>query len=165
MKSLIMTNATRIPAQYFALTVGIIYLLVGIMGFIPGLVDVPAVAPDGVDLGYTAEYGYLLGLFPVNLLHNVVHLLVGGLGILASIAMDSSRLYSGVLALFYGMLTVLGLIPATQSMFGLVPLFGNDVWLHAATAAIAFYFGFIATPDLLQMADPSQQERNPSRQS
>jgi hypothetical protein len=38
---------------------------------------------------------------------------------------------------------VLGLIPATSTTFGLVPIYGNDVWLHAGLAVVAAYFGFI----------------------
>jgi hypothetical protein len=41
------------------------------------------------------------------------------------------------------LLAILGLIPATNTMFGLVPIYGNDVWLHAGTALIAAYFGFV----------------------
>lgn len=139
------------PGQYFALTVGILFLLVGVMGIIPGLVTAPAVSPDSVDLSFTPGYGDLLGIFPINALHNFVHLLVGVLGILASISLGSARLYSGALALFYGVLTLMGLFPPTQSMLGFVPIFGNDVWLHALTAAVAAYFGFFATPDLLEL--------------
>lgn len=139
------------PGQYFALTVGILFLLVGVMGIIPGLVTAPAVSPDSADLAFTPGYGDLLGIFPINALHNFVHLLVGVLGILASISLGSARLYSGALALFYGVLTLMGLFPPTQSMFGLVPIFGNDIWLHALTAAVAAYFGFFATPDLLEL--------------
>lgn len=144
--------------QYFALIVGVMYVLVGIMGFIPALVQQPAssaaVSEYANDVGQVTSlgFGYLMGIFPINILHNIVHLTVGALGILASISLGSSRLYSGALAIFYGLLTVLGLIPYTNTMFGLVPIFGNDVWLHAVTAAIAFYFGFIAMPDLNQMA-------------
>lgn len=147
------------PTQYFALTIGILFTLIGIAGFIPGLVQPPAVDPHAVNLGFTAGYGYLMGLFPINLLHNIVHLTVGILGIAASIALDSSRLYSGVLALFYGVLVLFGLFPPTQSTLGLIPIFGNDVWLHAITAAIAAYFGFIATPDLAQLGEQGGQKR------
>lgn len=143
--------------QYFALAIGIVYLLVGIAGFIPGLVTPPTTSPDMANLGVTTGYGYLLGLFPVNVLHNVVHLTVGLLGILGSISLGSARLFSGALALFYGLLTVFGLFPATQSTFGLIPIFGNDVWLHALTAAIATYFGFFATPDLAELGEESIQ--------
>ncbi len=143
------------PVQYFALTVGILFLLVGIMGFVPSLVQVPT-ASDGADLGFTAGYGYLLGLFPINLLHNLVHLTVGVLGILASIALDSARLYSGILGIFYAVLTVMGLLPVANTTFGLIPIFGHDVWLHAVTSAAAIYFGFIATPDLLEISEGKQ---------
>jgi hypothetical protein len=144
------------PAQYFALIIGIFFFLCGVMGFIPAFVKEPTVTPDIAGLGFTTGYGYLLGLFPINVLHNVVHLVVGLLGIFASISLDSSRLYSGVLGIFYGVLTVMGLFPATQSTLGLIPIFGNDVWLHAVTAAIAVYFGFFATPDLLELSTPQQ---------
>jgi hypothetical protein len=46
------------------------------------------------------------------------------------------------MAVLYGGLAVMGLIPGLNTLFGLVPLFGHDVWLHAGTAAIAAYFGF-----------------------
>lgn len=137
--------------QYFALITGIIFVLVGVMGFISGFVKEPTLTPDMAGLGFTTGYGYLLGLFPINVLHNVVHLLVGVLGIVASVSLGSARLYSGALAIFYGLLAVMGLLPATQSTLGFIPIFGNDVWLHAVSAAIAVYFGFIATPDLLEL--------------
>ncbi|MBD1928734.1 DUF4383 domain-containing protein [Trichocoleus sp. FACHB-90] len=138
--------------QKFALIIGIFFFLCGVMGFIPAFVKEPTVTPDMANLGFTTGYGYLLGLFPINVLHNIVHLTVGILGILASISLDSSRLYSGLLGIFYGLLTVMGLIPATQSTLGLIPIFGNDVWLHAVTAAIAIYFGFLVKPDLLEIS-------------
>jgi hypothetical protein len=138
--------------QYFALTVGIIYLAIGIMGFIPGFVSAPDSIPSYVSVtGVESGYGYLLGLFPVNTVHNLIHLTVGGVGIAASISWDTSRWYSGLLGVFYGVLTVMGLIPYMNTTFGLAPIFGNDVWLHAVTAAIAVYFGFIAMPDVQQL--------------
>jgi hypothetical protein len=44
----------------------------------------------------------------------------------------------------YGLLAILGLIPGTNTLFGLVPIYGHDVWLHALSALIAAYFGFVA---------------------
>ena len=137
--------------QYFALINGIIFVLIGAMGFLPSFVQEPTTATEMPRLAFTIGAGYLLGLFPINVLHNIVHLLVGGLGIFASISLGSSRLYSGALALFYGLLTVMGLFLPTQSTLGFIPIFGNDVWLHGVTAAIATYFGFIAKPDLLEL--------------
>lgn len=148
------------PGQYFVLTIGILFTLVGIMGFIPSFVKEPTATPDVAGLAFTSGYGYLLGLFPINVLHNIVHLLVGVLGIAASSSLGSTRLYSGGLAIFYGLLAILGLFPPTQSTLGFIPIFGNDVWLHAVTAAIATYFGFIATPDLLEIRTGQSATRN-----
>lgn len=152
-------NVDRKPGQYFALIIGIVYILVGIAGFIPALVSAPKVTPEMANLGLTVGYGDLMGLFPINVLHNIVHFSVGLLGIFASISLGSSRLFSGSLALFYGLLTILGLFPPTQSTLGLIPIFGNDIWLHAGTAAIATYFGFIATPNLAELREQHSSEQ------
>ncbi|MFN3652336.1 MAG: DUF4383 domain-containing protein [Armatimonadota bacterium] len=127
----------------FSLVYGIVFLLVGILGFIPGLVQPAA---HLADLRVDANHGMLLGLFPVNLLHNLVHIAIGIWGIVAARTLEASRTYGKSMAVFYGLLTVLGLIPATSTLFGLVPIHGNDVWLHAAAALIAAYFGWVATP-------------------
>lgn len=122
----------------FALIAGVLYVLVGLAGFVPPLLshhDLPPMAVDTV-------YGRLLGLFPVNLLHTLVHLMIGLWGVLAWKTYSSSRIYAQSLAVIYAVLAVLGLIPLTNTMFGLVPLFGHDVWLHALTALAAGYFGF-----------------------
>ena len=125
----------------FALVFGIIYLLVGILGFIPGLnqhhADLPPIAVDSF-------YGRLMGLFPVNILHNIVHILIGTWGILSSRSVPAARLFGKGLAILYGLLAIMGLVPGLNTMFGLVPIFGHDVWLHAGSALIAAYFGWIA---------------------
>ena len=140
------------PGRFFALITGVIYLVMGLMGFVPSFVAEPTTLPDYVaELGVHSGFGYLMGLFPINTPHNIVHLVVGAVGILASISLDSSRWFAGFLGIFYGLLTVMGLIPVANTTFGLIPIYGNDVWLHAITAAIAIYFGFIATPNLRQL--------------
>ncbi len=126
----------------FALVFGIVFLLAGISGFIPGLLHpVPVDAPPlTVDKGY----GLVLGLLPVNLLHNLVHVLFGVMGIAAFAGLFAPRLYAQIVAISYGLLVILGLLPATNTLFGLVPIYGNDVWLHLALGAIAAFFGFTA---------------------
>ncbi|MBE9181576.1 DUF4383 domain-containing protein [Oculatella sp. LEGE 06141] len=146
--------------QNFALITGVLFLMIGISGFVPGLVKAPSAGTaDFLDAGY----GYLMGLFPINVPHNIVHLTVGVLGILSSIALGASRLYGRGLAFFYGALAIMGLLPYTNTTLGLIPIYGNDVWLHALTAAIAFYFGFIDSPKLLDIV--AEQEREYQRYS
>jgi hypothetical protein len=123
----------------FAVVFGVVFLLAGISGFIPGLS--PEHAHPGMVV--TSESRLALGLFPVNVLHNLVHLAFGAWGLLAARTVIRSIHYGRGVALIYGLLTVLGLIPATSTTFGLVPIYGNDVWLHAGLAVVAAYFGFL----------------------
>jgi hypothetical protein len=128
--------------RLFALTIGAVYLLVGVAGFIPALYTTPPATAPHVDV--TASYGYLLGLFPVNALHDVVHILVGLAGIMAGARFASARYYCITLFIVYGTLTCMGFIPTLDTTWGLIPIFGNDTWLHAASAIAAAYFGFVA---------------------
>lgn len=126
----------------FALIAGIAYVGAGLLGFVPGVTQPPpAHAPE---LAVRAGYGYLLGLFPINFLHNLVHLALGAWGLLAYRNYASARTYARGLATIYGVLAIMGLIPAFNTTFGLVPIFGHDIWLHALTALAAAYFGFLS---------------------
>jgi hypothetical protein len=124
----------------FALIAGLIFLVVGVLGFFPAFRMIP---PDHAPhLAVEGQYGYLFGLFPVNVLHNLVHVVIGIWGLLAYRSFESARVYSKSLAVIYGILAVMGLLPFLNVTWGLIPLFGHDVWLHAVTAAVAAYFGW-----------------------
>lgn len=131
--------------RYFALVFGIIYIIVGLAGFVPGLLvhspDLPPIAVDSL-------YGRLLGLFPVNILHTLVHLALGVWGVAIWRTFAGARGYARSLAIIFAVLTLVGIIPATSTLFGLVPLFGHDIWLHALTGIVAAYFGWVAAPDV-----------------
>ena len=124
----------------FALLFGIVFLAVGIAGFIPGLSgplhpEHPPVQFNGMQL---------LWLFPVNLLHNVVHVLFGLWGLMASRSLGGSVMYARGVAIIYAVLTVLGLLaPPLSNFFEMVPLYGNDIWLHGLLAVVAAYFGWV----------------------
>lgn len=125
----------------FALLFGIVFLLVGIAGFFPQLMqDMHSEHPE---LTIDANSGQLLGLFPVNVLHNIVHILFGLWGLAVSRSFGGAKVYARGVAIIYAVLTVAGFIPGLNSMFGLVPLFGNDIWLHALLALVAAYFGWM----------------------
>lgn len=122
----------------FARIYGIVFLVVGVGGFIPGLTQ----PHDHPNLAVEAASGMELGLFPVNALHNLVHILFGAWGLFAARNFDASRTYARTVAVVYALLTILGLIPATNTAFGLVPIYGHNIWLHALLAGVAAYFGF-----------------------
>lgn len=137
----------------FSLAMGIIYLIVGILGFFPALMSAPPANAPAME----APYGLLFGMFPINTLHNIVHIAIGAWGLLVYKDPDDARLYARSLAILYAALGVFGLIPALNTVFGLVPLFGHDVWLHLATAAAAAYFGFVS-PETIGMGQPRHDQ-------
>ena len=129
-----------------AMIFGVVFLLVGAVGFFPA-----PPPPDAPPLAVEHGHGLALGLFPINTLHNLVHLLFGALGVAAAMgALMTARGYFQLVAISYALLTVLGLIPITQTTFGLVPIWGNDIWLHALLAAMAAYFGYVAPAGIPQ---------------
>ncbi|HYF59767.1 MAG TPA: DUF4383 domain-containing protein [Burkholderiaceae bacterium] len=129
----------------FALFYGVVFLLVGIAGSIPGMTS----PHDHPDVVVGTGLGLLFGLFPVNVIHNIIHAAFGAWGILASRDRGWSRTYAKSVAIIYALLTVFGLIAAGRiyTTFGLAPLYGHDVWLHAALAAGAAYFAFAHRDD------------------
>lgn len=124
----------RSTAQKGAMIFGIVFLLVGIMGLF---------VPNGMGMDADPETtGRLLGLFPVNLLHNLVHLAFGAWGIAASRSHGASRTYGRAGAGIYAALVLLAFVDPT--LFGLVPIGSHDIWLHAVLAAGLAYIGFTA---------------------
>jgi preprotein translocase subunit Sss1 len=104
---------------------GAVYLLVGIVGFV-------MTSP-------------LLGFFEVNALHNIVHIVLGAIllyGAMSTAAAVQSSRWVGALLIVLG---IVGFISADG--FGLVPLGGNDIWLHLATGAILLATSFMATDE------------------
>ena len=113
--------------RIYAIAFGVVYTLVGVVGFL--------VAP-GLATG-------TLIVFPVNGPHNVVHLLVGVVGIIA-FASGQSVQYARGMAVLFAVLAVAGILP--QQLLGLVPLGGADIFLHAATALLGAIAGWLYHP-------------------
>jgi len=146
-------------ARTFALIAGIVYIAVGLLGFIPAANPVPAGSGPHPDLAITTLYGHQLGLFPINVLHNIVHLAIGMWGLAASRSSSGARGFARALAIIYTLLAIMGLpfMPGIlKTTFGLIPLYGADTLLHIATAAIAAYFGFVAPAERASAVDASR---------
>ena len=112
--------------QKVAKIVGIVFLAVGVLGFIPGITT---------DYGSMTFAGHeseamLLGIFQVSILHNIVHLLFGvaGLAMAKSFSGAKSFLIGG--GAIYLVLWIYGLIVAQDSAANFVPLNTADDWLH-----------------------------------
>ena len=150
----------------FALIAGIAYVGAGVAGLLPIFLSPPPIgAPE---TQFTFLYGYLFGLFPVNIAHSAVHMVIGLWGLSAAAGAASTTRYARALAVFYGALAVMGVLPEFNTFFGLLPLHSHDVWLHGATAAAAAYFGWRARSrgddrrgaiDRRQLMEPVHTER------
>lgn len=82
------------------------------------------------------------GLFPVNMLHNLVHAVFGLWGLVASRSFGASRSYAQVSGVIYIFLMLLGYF--APDGFGLLPLGGNDILLHALLGIPLAIIGFTA---------------------
>ena len=127
-------------AQRFALIFGGIYLLVGILGFIPPLV--PGEITGVMGGPFT---GYLIGLFAVNWFHNLAHLLIGAAGLATYRNPIGASTYALVIGIAYTLLFLLGLFTQpVATLGGLLPLNGWDDLLHLLSAAVAFGAYFVS---------------------
>jgi hypothetical protein len=119
--------------QRLAMIFGVVFIAVGLLGFVPG---VTLFAPD-------ADNGYLFGVFAVDPLHNEVHLLSGFAAIAAGwISERASRIYFRVLGIGYGLLALLGFYFGKMPILGLMAHNMPDMVLHAAVAIVALVLGF-----------------------
>ena len=152
------------PVRVFAVVIAAVYALVGLLGIVEPLLgseEARREVAGGLRSNLPSLYaGKLLGLFPVNLLHSIVHVLIGVWGFLSMHSVSAARNYARGLCVVYLLLAVLGLIPPTNptqnsvsTIFGLIPLHGHDVWLHALTALAAGYFGFVTPADRATVTD------------
>src|SRR5262245_35309533 len=93
------TSSARTVLRYF----GAFYLLIGVLGFVPGITAMGNGA--GGSSGIPGE-GLLLGVFAVNVIHNVAHLVVGALALWAARSDESVRMWSTMLAVVFAVLVV-----------------------------------------------------------
>ena len=101
-------RGARMAIRYFAIAAGLVYVLIGLMGFVPGInVEGP---PDAPDLAVDGFYGYLLGLFPVNVLHNLVHLAFGVAGLVFARSAATAKAYLLWGGAAYAVLWLYGLV-------------------------------------------------------
>jgi hypothetical protein len=117
-------------AKTLAVLFGIVFLLVGILGF------VPAVTKDQM----------LLGIFHVNTAHNCVHLLSGVIALICGMTgVGASRLYFKLFGVVYGLVAVLGLMHMGEhtTLLGLISNNDADTYLHIGIAAVSLIVGFL----------------------
>jgi len=113
-----------------AMVVGATFLLVGILGFIPGITTNYS---DMTFAGHESD-AKLLGIFEVSVLHNIVHLAFGVVGLVCARSEITAGWYLLVGGLVYAVLWIYGLLVDKESSANFVPLNTADDWLHFVLA-------------------------------
>lgn len=120
--------STRSPVQLVAGAVGAVFLLVGILGFVPGVTT-------NFDLLMIAGHesgALLLGIFAVSVLHNIVHLAFGVAGLVMSRTASAAKAFLVGGGIIYLVVWLYGILVDESSAANLVPVNAADNWLHLA---------------------------------
>jgi hypothetical protein len=112
------------------MAVGAVFLLVGVLGFIPGITT------NYSDMSFASDdsKAELIGIFQVSVLHNIVHLLFGIAGIALARQARTAYLYLVGGGVIYLVLWLYGLIVDKDSDANFVPVNTADNWLHLVLA-------------------------------
>jgi hypothetical protein len=115
---------------------GVVLTLVGVLGFVPGITT------DGM----------LLGIFMVDGLHSIIHIVTGLAALAAAMGYFSSKLYFQVFGVVYGLVTVIGFVTGGAFLFDTNMA---DNLLHLVIAAVALYAGFMVKEESSMAASQS----------
>lgn len=127
----------RTAVQKAALAVGVVFLAVGILGFIPGVTT----NLDQLTFAGHHSDAALLGIFNVSVLHNLVHLAFGVAGIALARTFNSARSYLIGGGVVYLVLFVYGLVVDHDSSANFVPVNDADNWLHLVLSVAMIVLG------------------------
>jgi Domain of unknown function (DUF4383) len=145
-----MTSSASTPARAggrplictAAAAVGAVFLLVGILGFVPGITS----NYDTMEFAGHKSHAQLLGIFQVSVLHNVVHLLFGVAGLALARRVETARAFLIGGGAIYLVLWVYGLVVDMRSNANFVPLDNADNWLHLLLGLGMIGLGFALSP-------------------
>ncbi|TFV61386.1 DUF4383 domain-containing protein [Mycobacterium sp. PS03-16] len=132
-------NTTSRALRTAALAVGVVFLLVGILGFIPGITT----NYDQLTFAGHHSDAALLGIFNVSVLHNLVHLLFGIAGVALARTAATARAYLLGGGAIYAVLFVYGMLIDHDSGANFVPVNTADNWLHLGLAVGMVALGLI----------------------
>jgi hypothetical protein len=134
------TQAARLaPVQFAAFVVGAVFLLVGALGFIPGI----TAHYDMMTFAGHHSGAKLLGLFDISVLHNIVHLAFGVAGLALWRTFNAARWFLIGSGIIYVVLWIYGLIVADDGAANFVPVNSADNWLHLGLGVGMLALGFV----------------------
>jgi hypothetical protein len=131
----------RTQSQQLVWLLGIVFILVGVLGFIPGITT------HYGDLSFAGHdsRAKLLAVFQVSILLNIVHLVFGAVGLVLAKTADGARTYLIGGGLVYLALWIYGLVIDKDGGANFLPLNTADDWLHLGLGVIMVGLGFALT--------------------
>lgn len=142
-------TTTRSPIQVAAMVLGVVFLLVGIAGFIPGITT----HYDRLS-SFNGEGALLLGLFGINWLESVVHVLYGVAGLASAGSARASRSYFLVGGAVYIVLWIYGLVIDLDSSANFIGINVAANWLHFALGVVMIGVGaMLGSSDRIRSTD------------
>ncbi|MGC5020026.1 DUF4383 domain-containing protein [Micromonospora sp. DT47] len=133
----------RAPVRRAASTVGVVFLLVGVLGFVPGITS------DYADLRLAGHQSgaELFGVFQVSVLHNAVHLAFGAAGLALARTVAGARAYLVGGGAVYLVLWLYGLVVDERTGANFIPVNDADDWLHLALGLGMIGLGLVTRRD------------------
>nr|WP_233121487.1 DUF4383 domain-containing protein [Tersicoccus sp. Bi-70] len=126
-------------ARTVAAIIAVVFLVVGVLGFIPGITS----NVDQLTFAGHSSGALLLGIFQVSVLHNIVHLAFGVVGLLMSRTAGAARTFLIGGGIIYLVLWVLGLLFGHVDTLNVVPVNDADNWLHLGLGVVMVLLGLI----------------------
>ena len=128
-------------ARTYCALCGVLYIALGVAGFVPPLWDR---APSGPPLTIRVFHASLFGVFTINIILSMMHLVIGLWAAMSANNRYSSLVFARAGAILFVVMGVVGLIPIddVRTLYGTTPLYGNNVWLHLGTALVGAFFSF-----------------------
>lgn len=132
-------------------TIGITFAILGVVGLIPVFHD--PWSGDAPQLDVRNARGFTFGFIPNNLVITLFHLIYGVTGLFAAAMRRWCIGYLRVTSVVIGALAILGAAPPTSTLFGTMPLFGVNMWVHIVVAVVAAWIGWPLPPDAIEEID------------
>lgn len=127
------------PLQTAAFVVGLVFVAVGVLGFVPGITT----DYDTLNFAGHDSEAKLLGIFQVNILHNIVHLAFGLVGLALARSWAGARAFLIWGGVIYLVLWIYGLVIDLDSSANFVSLNSADNWLHLVLGVGMVAVGFL----------------------
>ena len=132
----------RTTIQTAAMLFGIVFLVVGVAGFIPGITTEYDRLTNFDGVG-----ALLLGIFGINLLESIVHLAFGAWGLASARRVNASRSYFLIGGALYVVIWIYGLVIDLDSSANLIGVNTEANWLHFALSVVMLGIGLILGRD------------------